>query len=381
MTTSYRACPRPRDLFPKLSQALHLVPRLNIGLIGCGFIGRFHSIAIRYLIKQGLIDARHAAVCDLDEARVRSFAERADAELITTNPKELIDSREVNVVYICVPTAGHKELVLSAAEQGKHVFCEKPLATNLADVEEMVAAADAGGVKAGVGLILRHSPILTVLKSLTEDPTLGRLMISVFRDDQFFPIQGHYASHWRRDRSLSGSGTLLEHSIHDVDVLRWFAGDICSARGHIDNFAGHDGIEDLATAQIEFTSGARAELVSIWHNVLRRPSSRRLELFFENAYFHIENDFSGPINLQRHDEDPVIISEDEVTRRYLELVGLPAEPFADVLRYSLEDYLFLISIARGDDPFPDFRVALEAHRAVDAIYRSAHAGGQTVRLS
>src|SRR3989442_5306145 len=81
LSTRYsRACPRTRDLFPKLPQALHLVARLNIGLIGCGFIGRFHSIAIRYLIKQGLIDARYAAVCDLDEARARSFAEPTGSE-------------------------------------------------------------------------------------------------------------------------------------------------------------------------------------------------------------------------------------------------------------------------------------------------------------
>jgi len=354
------------------------VTSLKIGLIGCGFIGRFHSIAIRYLIRQGLVDAQYVAVCDLDETRARSFAERTGAALVTTNATELIESPEVDVVYICLPTAGHKELVLRASDRGKHIFCEKPLATNLPDVEEMVAAADAAGVKAGVGLILRHSPILTVLKSLTEDPSLGRLMTAVFRDDQFFPIQGHYASEWRKDRSLSGSGTLLEHSIHDVDVLRWFGGDIATVRGSIENFAGHEGVEDLATAHLEFTSGGRAELVSIWHNVLRRPSSRRLELFFENAFFHIENDFMGPISFQKHEEDPLVLSEVEVTARYLGLIGLPPEPFADTLRYSLEDFLFLTSVARGDDPFPDFRVALEAHRVVDAIYRSAHAAGQMI---
>jgi len=357
-----------------------MVTRLNIGLIGCGFIGRFHSIAIRHLIMQELVDARYVAVCDLEEARARSFAERTGAQLVTTNPRELIDSPDVDVVYICVPTARHKELVMRAAERGKHVFCEKPLATNLADVEEMVSAVGAARVKAGVGLVLRHSPILTVLKSLTEDPTIGRLMTAVFRDDQFFPIQGHYASDWRKDRALSGSGTLLEHSIHDVDVLRWFGGDVATVRGSIDNFAGHEGVEDLATAQIEFRNGGRAELVSIWHNVIHRQSSRRLELFFENAYFQIENDFSGPISFQKHEEDAVVISEREVTERYLDLIGLPAEPFAGVLRYSLEDYLFLAAVARGDSPFPDFRLGLEAHRAVDAIYNSARAAGESVRL-
>ena len=353
---------------------------LGIGLIGCGFIGRFHSVAIRYLIKQGLIDARLSATCDLDIERARSFAEKTGATLVTSDPAELIDSPDIDVIYVCVPTAVHKELVLRAAGQGKHIFCEKPLATILADVEEMVVAARGARIRAAVGLILRHSPILNVLKSLTNDPSLGRLMAVIFRDDQFFPIQGHYASDWRKDRALSGAGTLLEHSIHDVDVLRWFGGDIKSVRGSTANFAGHDGVEDLATAHIEFVGGARAELISVWHNVTRRPSSRRVELFYENAYFHVENDFSGPISFQKHNEAPVTIGEDEVTKRYLDLMGLPERAFQEALRYSLEDYFFLSAVERGEPSFPDFALAREAHRAVEAIYRSAAHGGKVVCL-
>ena len=106
----------------------------RIGLIGCGFIGRFHARAFRGLIRRGLIDAEYVAVCDLDEGRARAFAEIADVPFVTTEAARVIDSPDVDVVYVCVPTAGHKELVLRAAERGKHVFCEKPLATTLADV-------------------------------------------------------------------------------------------------------------------------------------------------------------------------------------------------------------------------------------------------------
>jgi predicted dehydrogenase len=125
---------------------------IGIGLIGCGFIGRFHSIAIRSLIKQGLIEAEYRAVCDLDLSRAQSFADVAGVPVVTTDWRDVIDSRDVNVVYICVPTASHKELVLRAAERGKHVFCEKPIATNLVNVEEMVAAVKRAGVNAGVGM-------------------------------------------------------------------------------------------------------------------------------------------------------------------------------------------------------------------------------------
>ena len=238
------------------------------------------------------------------------------------------------------------------------------------------------GVSAGVGLILRHSPILTVLKSLTEDPALGRLMTIIFRDDQFFPIQGHYQSDWRKDQRLAGGGTLLEHSIHDVDILRWFGGDVAGVRGTVRNFAGHEGVEDLAIAHLEFASGAQAQLLSVWHNVLARPSSRRLELFFENGYFHIDNDFSGPITYQLHGDNVVVLTEDDVRERYLTQVGVDPIAFGDPLRrYSLEDYFFLDAIVNGSDPFPDFRVAREAHRIVDAIYRSAAAGGERVILA
>jgi predicted dehydrogenase len=356
-------------------------PPLGIGLIGCGFIGRFHSIAIRDVIRRGLVDARYTAVCDLDETRARSFAEIAGAPLVTTDARELIASAAVDAVYVCVPTTGHKQLVLDAAAQGKHIFCEKPLAARLPDVEEMLAAVEQAGVRAGVGLILRHSPILTVLKSLTEDPTIGRLMTIVFRDDQFFPVQGHYASDWRKDRALAGAGTLLEHSIHDVDILRWFAGDVVNVQGTIRNFAGHEGVEDLAIAHLEFDNGAQAQLVSVWHNVLARPSSRRLELFFENAYFHVENDFLGPISFQQHADNPVVLTEEEVRNRYLEIVAADTATFGDVLRYSLEDYFFLDAIANGRDPFPNFRTALEAHRVVDAVYRSSGAGGEPIILT
>ncbi len=353
---------------------------LRVGLIGCGFIGRFHSRALSGLIHHGLVDAEYAAVCDAVEERARSFAETAGVPIVTTDPAEVIDSPDIDIVYICVPTVGHKEMVLRAAQRGKHIFCEKPLATNLANVEEMVAAV--AEVKTGVGLVLRHSPVYTVLRSLADDPSLGRLMAIIFRDDQFFPIQGHYQSEWRKDRRQAGSGTLLEHSIHDVDILRWFGGEVRAVRGTVRNFAGHAGVEDLAISHLEFVEGAQAELVSIWHNVLGRPSTRRLELFFENGFFATDYDFLGPIQLQTGANPPRTISGEEVRRRYLEIVGLPGKLYEDVLsQYALEDFFFLQALAEGEAPFPDFGLALEAHRLVEAIYRSSAADGEAVALA
>jgi len=333
------------------------------------------------MIRLGLVDAAYVAVCDEDEARAQEFARIIQCPIATTDPQLIIDSPDIDVVYITVPTAWHKELVLRAAARRKHIFCEKPLATNLNDVQEMVAAVEAAGVKAGVGLILRHSPILTVLKSLLEDATLGRLMAIIFRDDQFFPIQGHYGSDWRKDRRIVGSGTLLEHSIHDADILRWLGGEVRAVRGSTANFAGYEGVEDLATAHLEYESGAKGELVSIWHSVLGRPSTRRIEVFMEKGVFFLDHDFLGPIHMQTHAKIAEVISEEDVRREYLRMKGLNNPAFEEALKYSLEDYFFLKAVSEGGDPFPDFRTALEAHRIVDAVYRSAMAGGAEILLA
>lgn len=352
---------------------------LNVALIGCGLNGRFHSTAIRAIARRGILDINYAAVCDLDPERARSFADVTGAEPFA-DAAEVIDSPNIDAIYVCVPTAYHKDLVVKAAQRGKHIFCEKPLATTLADVEEMVAATAKAGVKAGVGLVLRHSPILTVMKEMMDDGSLGRQMAIIFRDDQFFPITGHYASEWRKDKSIAGAGTLLEHSIHDVDVLHWFGGPVKAVRGSTRNFAGFEGIEDLALAYVDFESGAQAELISIWHSVLGRPSTRRLEVFYEKGFFSLDQDYMGAIEYQVHAQNASTISADEVQKRHLASLDMPDDVFEGLLRHSLEDYMFLKAVIDGRDPFPNFRTALDAHRVVDAIYRSAETGGELVTL-
>src|SRR4029077_11918539 len=100
-------------------------------------------------------------------------------------------------------------------------------------------------------------------------------------DDQFFPNQGQYASTWRADPEIAGGGALIEHSIHDIDVLRWLLGDPSGVSCRTASFFGYAGIEDLATVTFFFDDGKTADLLSIWHQVLTRPSTRRLEVFCE----------------------------------------------------------------------------------------------------
>lgn len=345
-----------------------------VGLVGCGFIGRFHSRNIRGVLRTERVPAEYAAVCDREVARAESFAGITGARVVSADALALMNSGELNAVYICTETSEHPALVEAAVEQGLHVFCEKPLARTLAEVERMVAAVEGAGVTNQVGLVLRYSPVFTVLKSLITDAELGPLLSAHMRDDQFFPTRGHYASAWRGDFEKAGGGTLIEHSIHDVDLYRWLFGEVVAVRCHTRFTSGHDRIEDVAVVTFQHESGHQTTLSSIWHAIDERPSTRRLEIFFEGGWFATEHDFIGPIRYQGRSGAEVELAADDVFARYVEIAGLDEVEAELARRGMLEDYAFLQAVHEGRPSFPDFRTALAAHRIVDACYRSAASG-------
>src|SRR5262249_47432723 len=144
----------------------------------------------------------------------------------------------------------------------------------------------------------------------------GRVMSIVFRDDQYIPIQGMYGSTWRGDRQRAGAGTLIEHSIHDVDLLEFICGPIVSVTARSNNFHGLDGIEDTVAAAIAFKEGAVGTLASIWHDVLERPSQRYIEVFTERLWCRQESsDWYGPVRWCRTGSTEEELAGDELVAR------------------------------------------------------------------
>jgi predicted dehydrogenase len=347
------------------------VPVPVVGLIGCGHIGRFHSRNIRGSFRSELVPGDYAAVCDRDIERAGSFAAITGSRLVSADPADVLGFAGLNTVYICTETAEHPDLVAQAAGLGHHVFCEKPLAKTLPEVRQMVDAVEAAGVVNQVGLVLRYSPVFTVMKELMSDTSLGPLLTAHLRDDQFFPIRGHYGSSWRGSFERAGGGTLIEHSIHDVDLFRWLFGDITSVRCHTRYTTGHEGVEDVAIATFQHAGGHQTSLSSVWHSLDDRPSTRHLEVFFEGGYFATDHDFLGPIRWQGRTGPVQEIPADEVFDRYVAIARLEGAE-VDLARAGMyEDYAFLRCIDEGRPAFPDFRTALAAHEVVDACYRSA----------
>jgi predicted dehydrogenase len=357
--------------------------RPRIGIIGAGRMGLTHSKSVHFLIKNGLIDAELVAVCDADEERRSSFAAQAGMRFVTADPDELIASPDVNTIYISTPTYNHRALAEKVCAAGKALFCEKPLAFHAEDAAAMSDAAKRAGITHQVGLVMRYSAVMNVTRELSREPEAGRVMTAVLIDDQFFPIQGHYASTWRGDVAQVGAGTLLEHAIHDIDILISFFGPVRRVTGATRNFAGKEGVEDLSNAMIEFESGAVANHISIWHNILHRGSSRRMSVCCENAQFTWDdNDWSGPIRTDRQsDGGRGEIPSEDVVRRHVDIAGITEPALQQLMTpqyagqdYLLENYRFLQAVAADRPAFPDFDTAVYAHRVVDAIYASAREG-------
>lgn len=334
---------------------------VRVGFLGAGLIATFHSKMLRGSGE----DVAWAGVYDPDTARAEAFA-AASGATVAASEDEVLDT--CDAVYVCTWTSEHPRLVAKAVERGRPVFCEKPLAPDLARAEALVDGVVVSGVVNQCGLVLRRSPAFNLAKALREDPAAGPVMAVVFRDDQYIPTQGHYASTWRADKDRAGAGTLIEHSIHDIDMLEHVVGPLTSVAARSANHHGHDGIEDVMTAQLVFADGALGNLTSIWHDVLTRPSLRRVEVHCANRWIHVEDDWFGPVTWMDADAEAVTVQGQDLLDACAERGIETPNPDGDFVR----------CVRDGTPAWPDVTVALRAHRVVDACYRSAASEGAVV---
>jgi predicted dehydrogenase len=340
---------------------------IRIGFVGCGHIASVHSLAIRGLGDAGIVDARVVAAYDSDRGRAARLAAPHDA-VVADEIESLLDA--CDVVWVCTWTSEHLQVVRAAVARGRSVFCEKPLAPTLAECEEVAALLRQ--VPHQVGLVLRHAPVFRSLVGEVHSGRFGRPLATVFRDDQYFPNQGMYRSEWRADASLAGGGTLIEHSIHDVDLLRWVLGDPAEVSARLANRFGHAGIEDVAAVTFAYPDTSVATLISVWHQVMRRPSTRRLEVFCEDALLWTDDDYLGPLHVETSDAVSLIGAS---LPGWIGDLPLAPEIAALLAPYVVAARAFLDALVAGASGDPDAAMALAAHRLVDVAYRSAGEGG------
>lgn len=257
---------------------------LKIGIIGAGTMGGMHADCYAELP-----DAKVVAVADSRLESAKNVADKHSAAAFASGD-EVIAMDDVDIVDICLPTPYHKENVLKAAAAKKHVFCEKPIARNMEDGREMIAACEEAGVKFMVGHVLRYFHEYAAARRIIESGAIGKpAMVRTTR------ASGHPQgwSNWYANTQMAG-GVVLDMIVHDFDFLRWCLGEV--ERVYAKGLAYSDipGV-DYALVTIRFKSGAIAHVEGSWAH----PPGFfvKLEVAGDGGLFEFDSRTSSPLRL------------------------------------------------------------------------------------
>ncbi len=341
--------------------------RIRIGLIGCGGIAQSaHLPAMRHLRDRVAL----VAAADVDEAAARAAAAPWGADAYT-NGHALLARPDIDMVLIATPEAWHREWTEAAAATGRHVLCEKPMATTAADADAMIDACR----RAGVHLMIAHSRRFTMrymqMRRAVDRGEVGAVLLvreNERRSRARRGGRGYYtAEHWSGDPAVSVGAAIL-NGVHEADLLRWFAGaepaSVCCE--HKITIEGNRGVPDFLTFTVRFQGGAVGS--SELSNCLPPgyPAFHQFELYGERGALRARD--HELITITRFREDAA-----EFPGGYeILLHNLPA--------YVREQAAFIDAI-RGDAPVPmppeEARAALRLALAAVESARS----GRTVRLA
>lgn len=185
---------------------------INICLIGAGRAGMIHAINFASRVP----NVKMMAVCDPSEAACKEAVKQLDISLYYTDYKKALKNEEIDAVVVVTPTVFHHEIVIAAANAKKHILCEKPMAMNEKECEEMIRAAKTNGVKLQVGFMRRFDDSFVHAKKLVEEGEIGDIVLvkSLTRGPSI-------PKPWMYDIKKS-NGPLAEVNSHDIDTLRWF---------------------------------------------------------------------------------------------------------------------------------------------------------------
>ncbi len=223
--------------------------RLGVALVGYGWIARAHAHALRTV--DGLTQLEHplelVALAGRDAAGVEAAGAEFGFSYATTRWQEAVEDARVDIVAIASPVESHAEIAIAAAEHGKHVVCEKPLAVDAAEAAEMLAAVESAGVVHACGFNYRFLPAVALIARLVASARLGELR--------------HYRALYLQDFAAEGgpraAGAIFDYS-HLVDMLRHLAGEPIAVTARASSFVSES--EDAYTAILDLPDGVVASL-------------------------------------------------------------------------------------------------------------------------
>lgn len=263
--------------------------RLGYGIIGCGWVSPSHAVGVRALAGDGV---RLVAVADADVTRARELADRFGSPGVHDDYLELLARDDVDAVSICLPDHLHRDAAVAAAEAGKHVLCEKPLALDLAEAAEMVDAFE--GRDLNLGLVMNHRFVADNIRvhRAVRDGAIGRILMAGVVHSSALTGNDDNSSPWRGRRGRAAGGILATQAIHFLDLLLWFAGPVSAVKAWTRTLVRTElDYEDTAALALTLRSGGLATLVTTNGTpIMDDLSGTRIELHGTEGYFVVEGD-------------------------------------------------------------------------------------------
>jgi predicted dehydrogenase len=366
--------------------------KLNIGLIGCGFMGRTHSNASRKV--NNFFDLEYQpvlkAVCDLDEARVKAFAAKWGYESYETDWRKLIARKDIDLVDITLPNNMHREVAIAAAKAGKMILCEKPLARNGPEGLKMVQAIEKAGVPNMVSYNYRRIPAVTLAKQLIDEGRLGRIFHYRAKFLQDWTISKDLPQGgpglWRLDVKVAGSGVTGDLLAHCIDTALWLNGGIDKVNAMTETFIKQRkhtetgkvekvGIDDACAFLARFKNGSLATFESTRY-ARGHKALYTFEINGEHAsIFWDLHDLHRLQYFEHRDEGRLrgwrSIHVTDGDHPYMGKWWVPGLQigYEHSFVHQLAD--FLQGIAKRKPAHPTFRDALETQYVCDAVLKSA----------
>jgi predicted dehydrogenase len=326
---------------------------MRFAIVGCGLIGQKRAAAISRL--------GYVTVLAVDPTRDRALQiAAAFGARAATNYKAAVDATDVDAVVVATPHWKLSEIATACLYGGKHVLVEKPGGRNLAEVSAVREAADSAGRIAKVGYNLRFHPAVLKAREIVDCGELGPLMF--IRGRYGHGGRSHYEKEWRRQRSMSGGGHLIDQGSHLIDLARWFLGEFTDAQARLRTFFWNAGVEDSAFVSLSTSQGRIAWLHATcteWKNLFS------FEIYGRNGKLEI-NGLGGSYGI-----------ESLTFYRMLPEMGPPETtrweyPFAD-RSWDTEIAEFVTGIRNGRRPIGDAAEAMATMSVIERIYQKGWA--------
>ncbi|WP_457089516.1 Gfo/Idh/MocA family protein [Microvirga sp. P5_D2] len=362
---------------------------LNVGLIGTGYMGKCHALAWN-AVASVFGDVPRPRLAMLAEAS-QDLAERKAQELgfarATGDWRSLVADPEIDVVSITTPNAFHPDMAIAALEAGKHVWCEKPMATKLVDAERMLAAARASGKVAALGYNYIQNPIIRLIRRLLDEGRIGEVNHVRFEMDEDFMADPEELFYWKSEAS-SGHGALDDFGVHPLSLLWTLLGGVRCVCAHMSKpyvdrplrDGGRRAVEtyDIAAILLELENGASG-VMALNRSAWGRKGRIFIQIFGSKGTIVFDQERMNEVQLYT-------IDDARETQGFRTILAGPKHPPYDKFipapghglgfnDLKIIECRQLIDRIHGEPAvLIEFEDGIRIERTVDAMARSAHEG-------